>query len=522
MRKDYVHVDISDQWTETQKLIVALFFVTSIISIHFVPKRFQCWVTLGCGISMVLIRVLQTMGDNLDIVFTNLGRFPTEPVVFLASFMFLKACLQEYFPAVTITIQRSQVFGKSITSQFLLISLLSMIMGPEAALTLVRTKQEHHHSQNTTQSKRFFSKELILTFGAYLGGSLSFLSSTAAFLAIYCYAYDEVTWPEFARDMVFPVTSLLATTLPAVVAVDRFVKDSEVEEDPITTALTETEENLDTFSIPEQQPYLEVSNIPASASRDEENTGAAESSQASSDQSSSLLIEQSSTSPHSFDHSILVGWTKSPFLIMVAYVLLLGILFPVGANVLVVLAVTTTLIMFVGRTCFSNLPWYLARTLSNPLFHRLEFSDLVFYVGMMLLCIPFADSAIFPRFYSHLMGDCLERVGYLPSCMLKHAGLNYLLGLLLSPLATAILLASIYPYFAPYYWIQISFHLTMATGARRLAERVWEKRQHHKFWMVWALGSGAIPCLYVLAGTRLISKLHMSKECSERLGECGY
>ena len=167
-------------------------------------------------------------------------------------------------------------------------------------------------------------------------------------------------------------------------------------------------------------------------------------------------------------------------------------------------------------------------TESETTLTEVDYGLLMLFIGQFLLIGSFDDTGIPQAFFSITMGGCAEQMTSVP-CVYWFVMIVTILSNVASNVPVVQMLAATFPYATPYDWMQVSFSATIAGNltmlgsaanmivafqAAKVGDRTFTSERHAPFGI-----PSCLACLY--AGTFLLTLVHFSPECSERLGECG-
>lgn len=166
-------------------------------------------------------------------------------------------------------------------------------------------------------------------------------------------------------------------------------------------------------------------------------------------------------------------------------------------------------------------------TESETTLTEVDYGLLMLFIGQFLLIGSFDDTGIPQAFFSITMGGCADQMTSVP-CVYWFVMVITILSNIASNVPVVQMLAATFPYATPYDWMQVSFSATIAGNltmlgsaanmivafqAAKVGDRTFTSERHAPFGIPSTLVS-----LY--AGTFLLSMVHFSPECSERLGTC--
>lgn len=166
-------------------------------------------------------------------------------------------------------------------------------------------------------------------------------------------------------------------------------------------------------------------------------------------------------------------------------------------------------------------------TESETTLTEVDYGLLMLFIGQFILIGSFDDTGVPQAFFSAAMGGCAEQMTSVP-CVYWFVLVITILSNVASNVPVVQMLAATFPYATPYDWMQVSFSATIAGNltmlgsaanmivafqAAKVGDRTFTSERHAPFGI-----PSTILSLY--AGTFLLSLVHFSPECSVKLGEC--
>jgi len=166
-------------------------------------------------------------------------------------------------------------------------------------------------------------------------------------------------------------------------------------------------------------------------------------------------------------------------------------------------------------------------TESETTLTEVDYGLLMLFIGQFILIGSFDDTGVPQAFFSLAMGGCAEQMTSVP-CVYWFVLVITILSNVASNVPVVQMLAATFPYATPYDWMQVSFSATIAGNltmlgsaanmivafqAAKVGDRTFTSERHAPFGI-----PSTIFSLY--AGTALLSMLHWAPECSEKLGDC--
>ena len=166
-------------------------------------------------------------------------------------------------------------------------------------------------------------------------------------------------------------------------------------------------------------------------------------------------------------------------------------------------------------------------TESETTLTEVDYGLLMLFIGQFILIGSFDDTGVPQAFFNIAMGGCADQMTAVP-CVYWFVLVITILSNVASNVPVVQMLAATFPYASPYDWMQVSFSATIAGNltmlgsaanmivafqAAKVGDRTFTSERHAPFGI-----PSTILSLY--AGTFLLSMVHFSPECSEKLGEC--
>lgn len=166
-------------------------------------------------------------------------------------------------------------------------------------------------------------------------------------------------------------------------------------------------------------------------------------------------------------------------------------------------------------------------TESETILTEVDYGLLLLFIGQFLLIGSFDDTGVPQKFFALLMGDCAGQMTSVP-CVYLFVIIITILSNIASNVPVCQMLAATFPYATPYDWMQVSFSATIAGNltmlgsaanmivafqAAKVGDRSFTSERHAPFGIPSTLLS-----LYL--GTFILSMVHFAPECSEKLGTC--
>jgi len=166
-------------------------------------------------------------------------------------------------------------------------------------------------------------------------------------------------------------------------------------------------------------------------------------------------------------------------------------------------------------------------TESETTLTEVDYGLLMLFIGQFMLIGSFDDTGVPQAFFFATMGGCAGQMTSSP-CVYWFVMVVTILSNVASNVPVVQMLAATFPYATPYDWMQVAFSATIAGNltmlgsaanmivafqAAKVGDRTFTSERHAPFGI-----PSTILCLY--AGTFILSNIHFSKECSVKLDNC--
>jgi Na+/H+ antiporter NhaD/arsenite permease-like protein len=166
-------------------------------------------------------------------------------------------------------------------------------------------------------------------------------------------------------------------------------------------------------------------------------------------------------------------------------------------------------------------------TESETTLTEVDYGLLMLFIGQFLLIGSLNDTGIPQAFFNATMGSCAAQMTNVP-CVYWFVFIVTILSNIASNVPVVQMLAATFPYASPYDWMQTSYAATIAGNltmlgsaanmivafqSAKVGDRTFTSERHAPFGI-----PSTLLCLY--AGTFLMTLVHFSPECSVKLGEC--
>lgn len=519
---EYVHVDVSGEFTMFGKVSTALWYFAYWVFLMF-PNWFlpigRPGIALGGGLTMVCWRALLNAFGHGP-VFDAEKVIIMEPLFLLFGLMLTTVYLEK--------MERGGLFDKlrdslddpvnwKRSAKIMAMSTLgsAAVMNDSIVLIFSGVVVDLCVRHKVANSLPYL---LSLATTANIGSALTMTGNPQNILIV-SLAYDDIGWIEFASNMVLPV--IAATTINT------------------TMILTYYASEL----FPGSSGYGENIGIMFSGKRTPEMLA----------QEHAFYARQAANKGVALDSGFSL-WSK----IQVAVVACFLVCFAIGADVCVTSICAGAILMCVNaykRQHYDPKPdntEYDAEgnplpakklydmngneiepeeeelvTESETTLTEVDYGLLMLFIGQFLLIGSFDDTGVPQAFFSVTMGKCAEQMTSVP-CVYWFVMIVTILSNIASNVPICQMLAATFPYASPYDWMQVSFSATIAGNltmlgsaanmivafqAAKVGDRTFTSERHAPFGI-----PSTLLCLY--AGTAIMTMIHFSPDCSVKLGEC--
>ena len=521
---DYVHVDVSDQFSVFGKWTVSIIYFAYWVFLMF-PNWFlpigRPGIALGGGLSMVVWRyILMVTGQG---PFFDAERvIILEPLFLLFGLMLTTIYLEK--------MERGGLFDKlrdslddpvnwKRSAKIMLMSTIgsAAVMNDSVVLIFSGVVVDLCVRHKVANSLPYL---LSLATTANTGSALT-LTGNPQNILIVSLMYDDISWIDFAANMALPVfaaSSINAIMMFVYYGAELFPGSSGVME------------NAGIMFLGNRTPEMLA-------------------------QEHAYYARQSATEPEIVDDN--GGWTFWSKLQVVIIVCFL-IFFACGFDVCVVSITTGAILMVIAaykRQHYDPKPDNTQYDVEgNPLppkktydmdgneiepdeeelvtesettLTEVDYGLLMLFIGQFLLIGSFDDTGVPQAFFGLSMGKCADQMTE-GACVYWFVMIVTILSNVASNVPVCQMLAATFPYATPYDWLQVSFSATIAGNltmlgsaanmivafqAAKVGDRTFTSERHAPFGIPSTL-------LSLYAGTFLLATFHFAPECSERLGTC--
>jgi len=520
---EYVHVDVSDQFSVFGKVSVFIIYFAFWVFLMF-PNWFlpigRPGIALGGGLSMVVWRyILMVTGQG---PFFDAERvIILEPLFLLFGLMLTTIYLEK--------MERGGLFDKLRDSlddpvnwkrsgKIMLMSTIgsAAVMNDSVVLIFSGVVVDLCVRHKVANSLPYL---LSLATTANTGSALT-LTGNPQNILIVSLMYDDISWLDFAGNMLLPVF-----TASAINAGMMFVYYG-AELFPGSSGVME---NIGIMFLGNRTPEMLA-------------------------QEHAYYARQSASEGHEVQGNSWTFWSKLQVLIVIIFL----IFFACGFDVCVVSITTGAILMVIAaykRQHYDPKPDHTQYDVEgNPLppkktydmdgneiepeeeelvtesettLTEVDYGLLMLFIGQFLLIGSFDDTGVPQAFFGLSMGNCADQMTE-GACVYWFVLIVTVLSNVASNVPVCQMLAATFPYASPYDWLQVSFSATIAGNltmlgsaanmivafqAAKVGDRTFTSERHAPFGI-----PSTILSLY--AGTFLLANFHFAPECSERLGEC--
>ncbi|KAG7349328.1 Na+/H+ antiporter NhaD-like permease [Nitzschia inconspicua] len=520
---EYVHIDVSDQFTNFGKWSVSIIYFAYWVFLMF-PNWFlpigRPGIALGGGLSMVVWRyILQVTGNGP--YFDAERVIILEPLFLLFGLMLTTIYLEK--------MERGGLFDKlrdslddpvnwKRSAKIMAMSTIgsAAVMNDSVVLIFSGVVVDLCVRHKVANSVPYL---LSLATTANIGSALT-LTGNPQNILIVSLAYDDIGWLEFAGNMLLPVTA--ATIINAVMVFVYYGPE-------LFPGSSGVIENFGIMFLGNRTPEMLA-------------------------QEHAYFARQSAVEEQPEEQSGWTIWSKVQVFIVITFL----IFFALGFDVCVVSITAGAILMVIAaykRQHFDPRPdntQYDAEgnplppkktydmdgneiepeeeelvTESETTLTEVDYGLLMLFIGQFLLIGSFDDTGVPQAFFSLSMGKCADRMTQ-GACVYWFVLIITILSNIASNVPVCQMLAATFPYATPYDWMQVSFSATIAGNltmlgsaanmivafqAAKVGDRTFTSERHAPFGI-----PSTILCLY--AGTFLLATFHFADECSQRLGEC--
>mmetsp|Transcript_24689 Transcript_24689/g.46107 ORF Transcript_24689/g.46107 Transcript_24689/m.46107 type:complete len:530 (-) Transcript_24689:345-1934(-) len=502
---DYVHIDISDRFSQIDKISVTVLYALVMASLTYLGLSAKTTTTtttsatcnrcresrlvalLGSWCMVLLRKFISSSKDNEPRF--DIGRSVLiEPMVFLWASMLLSSLLHLGNDNSKTTF-RTTFFRSALW------------------ISTLTCGEDDEQEQPTPVSPWI---HLARTMGSSL-----FMSGSVSAMTVAVKAYDDISFTTFAMDMALPVG---ISTMFGAFAIVLYQgcrplatrNDSGASTDSTSYSVIALQE-MTSMEVESTQTQVEedamsikadtISKVEPTLS---ENT---DSGTASQDDSWFLRI---------------VNHEESVCLIVlvVLFILNRGMILTL-ISLTVVLAVWKVALYFFHSTYNFGKPIPSTAVTMEQIYDTivtLDYGCLLWYVCLMILTSGWTDTGVPQKLIYWILGHCADQIGE-GWCQTQSSLLFFSISAIVSPLPTLLVFGDMFPYAAPYHWVQLAFAVALGRSLCVLSG---------ESLFFWSNGQRAFPflvqlvtCLVALfLGSILLQMFHSSYECSERLGEC--
>uniref|UniRef100_A0A7S1FYP2 Citrate transporter-like domain-containing protein n=1 Tax=Corethron hystrix TaxID=216773 RepID=A0A7S1FYP2_9STRA len=523
----YVHEDVSDQFTAFGKISVSIIYFAFWVFLMF-PNWFlpigRPGIALGGGMTMVVFRyILQITGHGP--FFDAEKVIIMEPLMLLFGLMLTTIYLEK--------MERGGLFDKlrdslddpvnwKRSAKIMAMSTLgsAAVMNDSVVLIFSGVVVDLCVRHKVANSLPYL---LSLATTANIGSALTMTGNPQNILIV-SLAYDDITWFEFASNMVLPV--IAATVINSAMMLVYYRNE-------LFPGSSGMSENLGIIFMGNRTPEMLA-------------------------QEHAYYARQTAMAEHL--PYVSSDWSKWS-IIQIIVVSLFLICFCAGFDVCVVSIVAGCILMFTAsykRQHYDPKPQMDLGiddngdpippkklydmdgnelvpeeeeliTESETTLTEVDYGLLMLFIGQFMLIGSFDDTGVPQAFFASTMGKCAS-VDVMTSggCVYWFVVIITVLSNIASNVPVCQMLAATFPYATPYQWMQVSFSATIAGNltmlgsaanmivafqAAKVGDRTFTSERHAPFGIPSTLG-----CLFI--GTWLLAKFHFAPDCSVRLETC--
>mmetsp|Transcript_17609 Transcript_17609/g.38474 ORF Transcript_17609/g.38474 Transcript_17609/m.38474 type:complete len:640 (-) Transcript_17609:106-2025(-) len=520
---EYVHVDVSDQFTKFGKITVSIIYFAYWVFLMF-PNWFlpigRPGIALGGGLSMVVWRyVLMVTGQG---PFFDAERvIILEPLFLLFGLMLTTIYLEK--------MERGGLFDKlrdslddpvnwKRSAKIMLMSTIgsAAVMNDSVVLIFSGVVVDLCVRHKVANSLPYL---LSLATTANTGSALT-LTGNPQNILIVSLMYDDISWLDFAMNMLLPVFAasvINASMMFVYYGAELFPGSSGVME------------NVGIMFLGNRTPEMLA-------------------------QEHAYYARQAATEAPVSEGNGWTFWSK----LQVVIIILFLFFFAFGFDVCVVSITTGAILMVIAaykRQHYDPKPDHTQYDVEgNPLppkktydmdgneiepeeeelvtesettLTEVDYGLLMLFIGQFLLIGSFDDTGVPQAFFAMSMGNCADQMTE-GACVYWFVTIVTVLSNIASNVPVCQMLAATFPYATPYDWLQVSFSATIAGNltmlgsaanmivafqAAKVGDRTFTSERHAPFGI-----PSTILSLY--AGTFLLATFNFAPKCSERLGDC--
>jgi Na+/H+ antiporter NhaD/arsenite permease-like protein len=523
---EYVHVDVSDQFTLFAKISISLIYFAFWVFLMF-PNWFlpigRPGIALGGGLSMVVFRYILLLTGQGP-VFDAPKVIILEPLFLLFGLMLTTIYLEKMergglFDRLRDSLDDPVNWKRSAKIMAMSTIGSAAVMNDSVVLIFSGVVVDLCVRHKVANSLPYL---LSLATTANTGSALTMTGNPQNILIV-SLAYDDISWTEFSSNMVLPVT--VASIINATMLFIYY--SSEL--------------------FPGSSGLLECLGIVFSGNRTPEMLA----------QEHAYHARNVVKTPEEEEASSSGGWSIwSKIQIVIVSIFL--VCFAVGLDVCVTSICAGAILMVIAawkRQHFDPKPEVVEYdaegntlppkkmydmdgneiepdeeelvTESETTLTEVDYGLLMLFIGQFILIGSFDDTGVPQAFFNLAMGGCAEQMTAVP-CVYWFVLVITILSNVASNVPVVQMLAATFPYATPYDWMQVSFSATIAGNltmlgsaanmivafqAAKVGDRTFTSERHAPFGI-----PSTIISLY--AGTFLLSMVHFSPECSVKLGEC--
>lgn len=520
---EYTHVDVSDQFTLFGKISTCVIYVAFWVFLMF-PNWFlpigRPGLALGGGLMMVVWRYILTRTGH-GAPFNAEGVIIMEPLFLLFGLMLTTIYIEK--------MERGGLFDKlreslddpvnwKRSSKIMLMSTIgsAAVMNDSVVLIFSGVVVDLCVRHKVANSLPYL---LSLATTANIGSALTMTGNPQNILIV-SLAYDDISWIEFASNMILPV--LAATVINWI----------------ILFAYYSTE------LFPGSSGFGQILGIIFAGNRTPEMLA---------QEHTYLAQHANKEDSDNVSHGWSI-WSQIQLLVVLVFLFFFAFGFDVCVVSIVAGAVLMVVAAYKRQHCDPKQTTVLYDDVGNPLppkktydmdgneiepeaeelvtesettLTEVDYGLLMLFIGQFLLIGSFDDTGLPQAFFNITMGTCADQMCE-GICVYWFVTIVTILSNVASNVPVCQMLAATFPYASPYEWLQVSYSATIAGNltmlgsaanmivafqAAKVGDRTFTSERHAPFGI-----PSTLACLYV--GTAILAFVHFSPECSVKLGEC--
>jgi len=444
-RGDYVHVDMSDQFTRSAKVLVSVLFLVASGSIFLAPAslalfrgggsnkdRAAGWRAVSWGVAMVILReVIVRTGSGPHYVVRR--AVPTEPAIFLfAMTICFRTALERYFPSCRrIVHQKLLRWGShrlnAVWASFVGPALLAPVLTHDVASYLFRASEEDGEGGDTIGIDDVTfpaAADVLATFGSGLGSALTPTGNLHNVLIVICLAYDSIGWSEFARNMLLPVVTVVLCACAALLLVAGRLAGSSAANASTCSDSIDGYEGLTSSNHDLELRDVVGARETGDDSKKEDKEVSSFLSKGKQEEKDPMTVEASPEGSRETVNSAI------PTVVVALAATVMVVCYGVGADVILTTVTVALSVAWIGSWWTS----FASGSPSSPLLAKVDVEPILLYVGISLLTTSLTDTGVPQWLWNAMIGDGCNDYGLGGGCTYATAAIVYFSGFLFTPL----------------------------------------------------------------------------------------